>query len=69
MIAEFSIEVVILVAVGGRGTLSAPILGAVLVNFGKTYLQRQVRGTSWPIILGGLFILVVVLLPEASSAA
>ena len=29
----FSIEVVILVAVGGRGTLFGPILGAILVNF------------------------------------
>ena len=32
-----SIEAVIWVAVGGRGTLSGAILGAVLVNFGKTY--------------------------------
>ena len=35
-----SIEVAIWVAVGGRGTLVGAALGAVLVNFGKTYLTR-----------------------------
>src|SRR5207244_8496081 len=32
----FSIEVVILVAVGGRGTLLGSVLGAILVSFGET---------------------------------
>ena len=36
-----SIEAVIWVAVGGRGTLVGAALGAVLVNFGKTYLHRR----------------------------
>ncbi len=37
----FSIEVLILVAVGGRGTLYGAIIGAVLVNFGKTFINDK----------------------------
>ena len=36
-----SIEVVIWVAVGGRGTLYGAAAGAVLVNYAKTYLHRR----------------------------
>ncbi len=59
----FSIEVVIFVAVGGRGTLVGAILGAVLVNLLKTYANDNL-GEVWPFILGGLFILVVVFMPD-----
>lgn len=59
----FSIEVVILVAVGGRGTLIGAVLGTLLVMLGKTYVNNEFK-QAWPIILGGLFILVVVFLPE-----
>jgi urea transport system permease protein len=61
----FSIEVVIFVAVGGRGTLVGAILGAVLVNFATTYINDiDALKRYWPIIMGGLFILVVVFLPQ-----
>ncbi len=60
---NFSIEVVILVAVGGRGTLVGAILGAVLVKLGETYINDEYR-EAWPIILGLLFIIVVVFLPD-----
>jgi urea transport system permease protein len=59
----FSIEIVIFVAVGGRGTLLGAILGAVLVNLVKTYANDNL-GKAWPIILGGLFIVVVVFMPD-----
>jgi urea transport system permease protein len=59
----FSIEVVIFVAVGGRGTLVGAILGALLVNLANTYIN-DTFGQAWPLMLGGLFILVVVFLPE-----
>jgi urea transport system permease protein len=59
----FSIEVVIFVAVGGRGTLIGPVLGALLVNFTNTYVNDNYK-EKWPIILGALFIFVVLLLPE-----
>jgi urea transport system permease protein len=59
----FSIEVVILVAVGGRGTLIGAILGAVLVRLANTYINDE-WGNAWPFVLGGLFIGVVTFLPE-----
>ena len=54
-----SIELVAWVAVGGRGTLYGAALGAVLVNFGKTYLTG-VLPDVWLFVLGALFILVTV---------
>ena len=59
----FSIEILILVAVGGRGTLFGAIIGAVLVNFGKTIINDKFA-TYWPIILGLLFVLVTLFLPN-----
>jgi urea transport system permease protein len=58
-----SIEAVIWVAVGGRGTLIGPILGAVLVNYGKTLLTGALPEV-WLFALGALFILVTLLLPK-----
>src|SRR5262249_48721734 len=60
---EFSIEVVIMVAVGGRGTLYGAILGAILVNLANTYISGEFEN-AWRFILGGLFIGVVVFLPN-----
>ena len=58
-----SIEAVIWVAVGGRGTLVGAILGAVLVNFGKTIFTGALP-ELWLFALGALFILVTLLLPN-----
>jgi len=58
-----SIEAVIWVAVGGRGTLSGAILGAVLVNLGKTWFTSALPEV-WLFAMGGLFILVTVFLPH-----
>jgi urea transport system permease protein len=60
---EFSIEVVIMVAVGGRGTLYGAILGALLVGYGSTYINNEFEN-SWRFILGALFIGIVVFLPN-----
>ncbi|BET65145.1 urea ABC transporter permease subunit UrtC [Opitutales bacterium ASA1] len=57
-----SLEAVVWVAVGGRGTLLGPILGAVGVNWLKSWATRAYPDL-WLIILGGLFILVVLFLP------
>ncbi len=59
----FSIEMVIFVAVGGRGTLFGALLGTILVNLGKTRISEAYPG-AWPIIMGLLFIGVVLFLPE-----
>jgi urea transport system permease protein len=58
-----SIEIVVWVALGGRGTLHGAALGAVLVNFAKTYLTGAAP-EFWLYFLGALFILVTVLLPR-----
>ena len=57
-----SIEAVIWVAVGGRGTLVGAVIGAVLVNYAKTWLTGALPEV-WLFALGGLFVAVTVLLP------
>jgi urea transport system permease protein len=58
-----SIEVVIWVAVGGRGTLFGAATGAVLVNYAKTYLTSALPEV-WLYALGALFVLVTIFLPR-----
>jgi len=58
-----SIEVVIWVAVGGRGTLAGAILGALIVNAGKTWFTGALP-EFWLFALGGLFIFVTLLMPR-----
>ncbi|HEY4299624.1 MAG TPA: urea ABC transporter permease subunit UrtC [Candidatus Didemnitutus sp.] len=62
MTPEKSIEPVVWVAVGGRGTLIGPIIGAIGVNALRSWATHAYPD-SWLIILGGLFILVVLFLP------
>jgi urea transport system permease protein len=59
-----SIEEVIWVAVGGRGTLTGAILGAVVVNYGKTYFTSGFLAPYWLFVLGGLFVGVTLFLPR-----
>ncbi|MDH5667893.1 MAG: urea ABC transporter permease subunit UrtC [Nitrospira sp.] len=58
-----SLEVVIWVAVGGRGTLIGAVLGAVVVNYGRSVLTNYFP-EAWPFILGGLFVVVVTMFPD-----
>ena len=58
-----SIETVIWVAVGGRGTLAGAILGALVVNAGKTWFTG-VLPELWLFALGGLFVFVTLFLPK-----
>ncbi len=59
-----SIEVVIWVAVGGRGTLVGPIVGGLLVNFAKTWFTSGALAPYWLFALGGLFIATTLFLPK-----
>ena len=59
-----SIEAVIWVAVGGRGTLTGAALGAVLVNYAKTFFTSGVLAPYWLFMLGSLFIGVTLFLPR-----
>jgi urea transport system permease protein len=58
-----SIEIAIWVAVGGRGTLLGAIIGAVAVNFAKTWLTGSMP-EAWLFVLGALFVLVTLAFPK-----
>jgi len=58
-----SIEVVVWVAVGGRGTLYGAVIGAILVNYAKTRFTA-VWPEAWLFALGALFVGVTVFLPQ-----
>ena len=58
-----SIEAVLWVAVGGRGTLIGPVVGAFLVNWAKTYLTGALPEV-WLFVLGALFVAVTLFLPK-----
>ena len=59
-----SIEAVIWVAVGGRGTLIGAVVGAFVVNFLKTTFTTGLLAAYWLFLLGGLFVLVTLALPK-----
>jgi urea transport system permease protein len=63
MTPEKSLEAVVWCAVGGRGTLVGPVIGAVSVNALKSWATRAYPDL-WLIVLGLLFILVVLFLPK-----
>jgi len=59
----FSIELVIWVAIGGRGTLYGAIIGAFVVNYASTYFTSALPEV-WLYALGGLFVIVTLFLPQ-----
>lgn len=63
MDVAFSIEMVIWVAIGGRGTLVGAVLGALLVNFARSFLSEQFA-EIWLFFQGALFLIVVTVLPD-----
>lgn len=65
---EVSIFMVVWVAVGGRGTLTGAVLGAILINYVESILTSMVP-TVWPFFEGGLFIAVVLLFPDGIVGA
>lgn len=58
-----SIEIVIWVAVGGRGTLYGAVAGAILINYAKTYFTAALP-ELWVYALGAIFIGVTLFLPR-----
>ncbi|WP_083700390.1 urea ABC transporter permease subunit UrtC [Acidihalobacter ferrooxydans] len=58
-----SITMVVWVAVGGRGTVFGAIIGALLVQYAQYYLSSSFA-SGWLYIIGGLFVLVVLVFPR-----
>ncbi|MEE9322652.1 MAG: urea ABC transporter permease subunit UrtC [Granulosicoccus sp.] len=58
-----SIEVVVWVAIGGRGTLYGAVLGAIGINYAKTWFTGAYP-EAWLFALGTLFVVVTLLLPR-----
>jgi urea transport system permease protein len=58
-----SIEIVIWVAIGGRGTLYGAVAGAIIVNYAKTFFTAALP-EWWLYALGAMFVLVTVFLPR-----
>jgi urea transport system permease protein len=58
-----SIELVIWVAIGGRGTLYGAVLGAFVVNYAKTFFTAWAP-EAWLFILGSMFVFVTVFMPK-----
>lgn len=58
-----SIEMVVWVAAGGRGTLIGAVVGALAVSYGRSFLSESYPNT-WQIFLGALFVLTVLVFPK-----
>jgi urea transport system permease protein len=59
-----SLEAVVWVALGGRGTIIGPVVGAVSVNAIKSWASSGATADYWPLMLGGAFVLVVLFMPK-----
>ena len=59
----YSIEIIIWVAIGGRGTLFGAVIGAIAVNYAKTYFTGAFA-ELWLFMLGGLFVMATLYLPK-----
>jgi urea transport system permease protein len=63
MAPDKSLEAVVWCAVGGRGNLLGPILGAIGVNAAKSYATHKFA-EQWLYFLGGLFIFATLFMPN-----
>ncbi|WLA79493.1 branched-chain amino acid ABC transporter ATP-binding protein/permease [Bradyrhizobium elkanii] len=59
----FGTELVMWVALGGRGTLVGPVLGTVAIDVTSAYLSGNLPYV-WKLIVGSIFVLVIVALPQ-----
>jgi branched-chain amino acid transport system permease protein len=59
----FGTELVMWVALGGRGTLIGPVLGTIAIDVTSAYLSGNLPYV-WKLIIGSIFVLVIVVLPQ-----
>jgi urea transport system permease protein len=62
----FSVQALIWLAVGGPGSLLAPLVGVLAIQFGQHELSERLQDT-WQLLLGGVLILVVLVAPRGLS--
>ena len=62
MAVAFGTQVVIWVAIGGRGTLIGPIIAAMLLGQVQNYAERVTQ--DWQLVVGVLLLVVVVFIPD-----
>ncbi|RUW86527.1 branched-chain amino acid ABC transporter permease, partial [Mesorhizobium sp. M8A.F.Ca.ET.059.01.1.1] len=58
-----STEVIVWVAVGGRGTLLGPVLGAIAIQRAQQTIS-SFNPSLWPLLLGCVFVIIVFVLPD-----
>jgi branched-chain amino acid transport system permease protein len=63
----FATEILVWVAIGGRGTIVGPALGAIAINLIGPQLNQRFP-FQWQLLLGALFVAVVVLPPNGLIA-
>lgn len=63
MTTDKSLEAVVWVALGGRGTIVGPVIGAISVNALKSWASREYPD-YWLLLLGGAFVLIVLFMPK-----
>jgi len=60
---QFGTELVIWVALGGRGTILGPVFGTLFIDLGSAYLGGDLPFV-WKLILGVAFVFVIVVMPK-----
>jgi len=61
----FDLSLVLMAFLGGLGTISGPIIGALIIEPGQLYLTiRYTNGYLSEILLGALFLLIVIFVPR-----
>jgi branched-chain amino acid transport system permease protein len=60
----FDLSVVLMAFLGGLGTVSGPVLGALIIEPGQLYLTANTNGYISEILLGSLFLVAVLLVPR-----
>jgi branched-chain amino acid transport system permease protein len=60
---QFGTELIIWVALGGRGTVLGPVFGALVIDVGSAYLSGDLPFV-WKLILGVAFVFVIVVMPK-----
>jgi len=60
---QFGTELVIWVALGGRGTVLGPVFGTLFIDLGSAYLSGDLPFV-WKLVLGVAFVFVIVVMPK-----